>query len=57
MVLETKMPVSILYANTRELEGHKAVGQIDIELPDDKVVQGRMKEFLDKKNVTYWEVQ
>ena len=57
MVLETKMPVSILYANTRELEGHKAVGQIVIELPDDKVVQGRMKEFLDKKNVTYWEVQ
>ena len=57
MILETKMPVSILYANTRELEGNRAVGQIVIELPDDKVVQGRMKEFLDKKNVTYWEVQ
>ena len=57
MILATKMPVSILYANTRELEGNRAVGQIVIELPDDKVVQGRMKEFLDKKNVTYWEVQ
>ena len=57
MILETKMPVSILYANTRELEGNRVVGQLVIELPDDKIVQGRMKEFLDKKNVTYWEVQ
>lgn len=57
MILETKMPVSILYANTRELEGNRVVGQLVIELPDDKIVQGKMKEFLDKKNVTYWEVQ
>lgn len=57
MVLATKKPVSILYANTRELEGNRVVGQLVIELPDDKVVQGQMKEFLDKNHVTYWEVQ
>ena len=28
-----------------------------VKLPDDKIVQGRMKDFLDKKNVTYWEVE
>ena len=56
MVLETGNPVSILYANTRIIDGN-AFGQLIIELPDDKNVQVRMKEFLDKKNITYWEVE
>ena len=55
MILKTGMPVSILYANTKVIEG-KTVGQLIIELPDDKNVQFQMKEFLDENCVTYWEV-
>ncbi len=56
MVKETGGVVSILYANTREIDG-KAFGQIIIELPDDKMLQLKMKEYLDKKKVTYLEVE
>ncbi len=56
MVLETGHPVSILYANTRLINGN-SFGQIVIELPDDKMVQLKMKEFLDKRQLTYWEVE
>ena len=56
MVLATGKPVSILYANTRLIEG-KSFGQMIIELPDDKMVQLKMKTFLDNKKITYWEVQ
>lgn len=56
MILETGKAVSILYANTRVIDG-KPVGQLIIELPDDKEVQKHIKEYLDKDEVTYWEVE
>ena len=56
MVLATGSPVSILYANTRIIDGN-AFGQLIIELPDDKNVQVKMKEKKKKKNITYWEVE
>ena len=55
MILKTGMPVNIQYANTKVIEGN-IVGQLVIELPDNKKVQMQMKEFLDENNVTYWEV-
>ena len=55
MVLATGHSVSILYANSRMIDG-KMLGQIIIELPDDKEVQYKMKQFLDSKNIIYWEV-
>ena len=56
MILETGKAVSILYANTRVIDG-KVAGQLIIELPDDKRAQLHMKEFLDESKVTYWEVE
>ena len=56
MVMETGYPVSILYANTRLIDGN-AFGQMVIELPDDRNVQLKMKEYLDRQKVTYWEVE
>lgn len=56
MVLATGHPVSILYANTKLIAGN-SFGQIVIELPDDKEVQAKMKEFLDREQITYKEVE
>lgn len=56
MVLATGQPVSILYANTKLIAGN-SYGQIVIELPDDKEVQKKMKDFLDKEQITYKEVE
>ena len=56
MILETGRAVSILYANTKVIDG-KVVGQLIIELPDDKDVQAHIKEYLDKDGITYWEVE
>ena len=55
MILKIGMPVSIMYANTKVIEG-KVVGQLIIEMPDDKKVQYQIKEYLDENEVTYWEV-
>lgn len=55
MILKIGMPVSILYANTKVIED-KIVGQLVIELPNDKKVQMQIKEYLDENSVTYWEV-
>lgn len=56
MILKIGMPVSIMYANTKVIEG-KVVGQLIIEMPDDKKVQYQIKEYLDENEVTYWEVE
>ena len=56
MILETGRTVSILYANSKLIEG-KVVGQLIIEVPDDKEVQEHIKEYLDKNEVAYWEVE
>ena len=55
MVLTTNYAVSILYANSRMIDG-KMLGQIIIELPDDKEIQFKIKQFLDSKKIIYWEV-
>lgn len=55
MILKIGMPVSIMYANTKVIEG-KVVGQLIIEMPNDKKVQYQIKEYLDENEVTYWEV-
>lgn len=55
MILKIGMPVSILYANTKVIED-KIVGQLVIELPNDKKVQMQIKKYLDENSVTYWEV-
>ena len=56
MILETKQPVSIYYANTKVIEG-KIVGQLVIELPDNRKAQSEIEEYLDKNGVHYWEVE
>ena len=56
MILKIGMPDSIMYANTKVIEG-KVLGQLIIELPDDKKVQYQIKEFLDENEVTHWEVE
>lgn len=55
MVLDTGAKVSILYANTKEIEG-RVFGQLIIELPNDREIQNKMKNYLDKNNVIYSEV-
>lgn len=55
MVLKTGVPVSILYANVKEIE-NKPYGQLVIELPDEKNIQDKMKEYLSNMKVTYMEV-
>ena len=55
MILSTGNPVSILYANTKVIED-KVVGQLIIELPNDRDVIAKMEKYLDDKKITYWEV-
>ena len=55
MILSTGNPVSILYANTKVIED-KVVGQLIIELPNDREVIAKMEKYLDDKKITYWEV-
>lgn len=55
MVLETGSPVNILFANTKEIDG-KQYGQLIIELPNDRNVEEKMIEFLNRKKITFREV-
>ena len=54
MVLETKAPVNILYASTKDIDG-KAYGQILVQLPENEVAAGRMINYLDSINIHYEE--
>ena len=46
--------VNILGANTKNIEG-VAYGQMLIQLPEDKEMEEKIKNFLDSKNVKYKE--
>lgn len=56
MVLECKTPVNIMFADTRNVDG-KAIGQMIIQLPSDKVLAGKMKHYLSTQDVVVEEVE
>lgn len=55
MVLACKVPVNIMHADTRDIEG-KAMGQMLIQLPEDEVDAGRIRNYLNTANVKFEEV-
>ena len=55
MVLSANANCNILYANAKEIEGN-VFGEMIIELPKDEKSAEKMKEYLKKSNVTFWEV-
>lgn len=50
LILQYKVPINILYANTKNIEG-KAVGEMLIELPKDKEISDKIIETLREKNI------
>jgi len=56
LVLESKCPVNIMFADTRNIEGH-AVGQMIIQLPDDALSSKRVLGYLNTHNIPYEEVK
>lgn len=56
MVLACKVPVNIMHADTRDIEG-KAMGQMLIQLPEDEADAGRICNYLKTANVTFEEVR
>lgn len=55
MVLACKVPVNIMHADTRDIEG-KAMGQMLIQLPEDEADGARIRNYLKTANVTFEEV-
>ncbi len=51
MVLEFKMPVNILYANSKNIDG-RAVGQMVLQLPEDEHIAEKMMNYLNSKDIT-----
>ncbi len=56
MVLACKVPVNIMHADTRDIEG-KAMGQMLIQLPEDETDANRIRNYLKTANVTFEEVR
>lgn len=56
MVLACKVPVNIMHADTRDIEG-KAMGQMLIQLPEDEADAGRIRNYLKTAQVTFEEVR
>ena len=56
MVLACKVPVNIMHADTRDIEG-KAMGQMIIQLPEDDTDAGRICNYLKTANVAFEEVR
>ena len=56
MTLACGIPVNILFANTREVEG-KAVGQMVIELPEERTEADKITDYLTENTITFEEVQ
>ncbi len=56
MVLACRVPVNILHADTRDIEG-KAMGQMLIQLPEDEVDAGRVLNYLKTAGVAFEEVR
>jgi D-methionine transport system ATP-binding protein len=55
MVLEFKVPLNILYADTKNMNG-VAKGEMILQLPDSKELAARMIERLRAKDMTVEEV-
>lgn len=55
LVLASKVPVNILYAATKDLNG-KAVGQMIIQLPGNEVDAARVMNYLKNVNIPFEEV-
>ena len=56
MVLACKVPVNIMHADTRDIEG-KAMGQMLIQLPEDEADANRIRNYLKTTRVTFEEVR
>lgn len=56
MVLACKVPVNIMHADTRDIEG-KAMGQMLIQLPEDETDANRIRNYLKTVKVTFEEVR
>lgn len=54
MILQCKMPINILFADTKNIGGN-AFGHMIIQLPEDEKAIQRIITFLDTQNVTYKE--
>ena len=52
LVMASQVPVNILFADTRDIDGH-AHGQILLQLPDDERQAGRVFSWLDESGITY----
>lgn len=55
MILACKVPVNIMHADTRDIEG-KAMGQMLIQLPEDEVDANRIRNYLKTSGVAFEEV-
>lgn len=56
MVLESKAPVNILFADTRNIDG-KAFGQMIVQLPEDNLSANRVLQYLNSRNLIVEEVR
>lgn len=54
MVLECGVPVNIVFANTKDIDG-KAYGHMIIQIPDDPVIYHKITLYLDLEKITYAE--
>ncbi|MFR7724181.1 MAG: NIL domain-containing protein, partial [Clostridia bacterium] len=55
MIFECGVPVNILYADTKDLDG-KAFGEMIIQLPDDSKGSVRAFEYLKRSGIDYAEI-
>ena len=52
LIMESQVPVNILFADTRDIDGH-AHGQMLLQLPDDVRQAERAFSWLDANGITY----
>lgn len=55
MILECKVPVNIMHADTRDIDG-KAVGQMVLQLPEDENDVKKVLHYLQMRKISYEEV-
>lgn len=56
MILACKVPVNIMHAETRDING-TALGQMVIQLPEEEIDQNRVLNYLKTAKITYEEVK
>ena len=52
MILSTQVPVNIMFADTKDIDGI-AYGHMILELPDDDVQAGKIFAYLDSNGISY----